>query len=201
MPVFVRDERLDEASPFLGRLAIGSTNQSSGFEHAVGGGGGHGGHIGIEHHEGKAAVALQRMRAGVVDDGLTFPGFEPMIPRHQGVVFVGFSVSLPPAGELAGTEFTPAQEVAEGNGCQGVHALEEINDGVSVIRGSPGLLQSSPRSFFVRTSSSVTAAMTSSLRLRRASSCSTFRSASLVTRGRERSKAAAPFSKKVFCQL
>src|SRR5690606_16111033 len=105
-----------------------------------------------------------------------------------------------PARELAGTELAPPQEGREGDAGEGVHAFEEIDHRVAFVGGSPGVLQSSPSSFFVRTSSSVTAAMTSSFLLRRASSCSILRSPGSGLRERDdRSKAAAPFSKKVLC--
>ena len=50
-----------------------------------------------------------------------------------------------PAAEEA---VQPAQQAAKADVGQGVHAVEEVDHGVTFIRGSPDLLQSSPSSFF-----------------------------------------------------
>ena len=101
MPVLVRGEGLDEAGAFFGGFASAASDEVCCLEHAVGGGGCDRCHVGIEHHEGEGAITFEWVLAGVVDDGLFFPFFQPVLTRHLGVVFVGFAVAFAPTAELA----------------------------------------------------------------------------------------------------
>ncbi len=172
MPVFVRRQGLHKAGALFGGLAFGAADEAGGLEHAVSGGRGHGGRVRIEHHECQAAVALQRMCQGIADDGLLLMRLQPVVARHRGVVLVGFAVAVAPAGEFARAEFQPGQQAGKGDFGERVHAFEKVYRRVAFIMGSPLAVQGSPSSFFVRTSSSVTAAMTSSFLLSLASRCS-----------------------------
>ena len=70
MPVLVRGQGLDETGAFLRRLAFGAADQSGRFEHPIRRRRSHRGHVRIQHHEGQAAVAFQRVLEGVADDSL-----------------------------------------------------------------------------------------------------------------------------------
>ena len=87
------------------------------------------------------------MSPGEVNDGPMLPGFEPVIPRDLSIVLIGLAVALPPAGELAGAKFAPAQQVSEGYGGERVPTLGEVANGVAFIRWTQGFLLSSPRFF------------------------------------------------------
>ena len=202
MPVLMRCDRLHKAGAFARWLAASAADEARILEYPVCGGWRNSDDVTVEHHKGEDAVAVHRMTLSIVNDGLFFPFLQPVVTRSLGVVLVGLAIALAPACELARAQLAPAQQAAQGNLSERVHMFEEVHHGVSLVGRRPCFLQSSPSSFFVRTSSSVTAAMTSSLRLRRASSCSTLWVPKSILRERgERSKAAAPFSKKVFCQL
>ena len=88
------------------RRAFGSRAAAGrpGFEHAVDRRRADGDHVAVKHHKGEAAIALQRVLAGKVDDGLALGRLDPVIARDQGVVFVGFAVAACPAAVLARRE-------------------------------------------------------------------------------------------------
>ena len=42
-----------------------------------------GSEVGVHQHVGQAAIAVERMLGMEREDGFAFPGFEPMIARHE----------------------------------------------------------------------------------------------------------------------
>ena len=90
-------------------------NQSSVFEHTIDAGWTDGDDIGIDHHEGKPAVAFEWVFGVVVDDRLLFPILEPPVARDQRVVLVGQAVALPPVVKLAGGDAKPGDEPLPGD--------------------------------------------------------------------------------------
>ncbi len=202
VPVLVGCQRLNEAGPLLGELAIPCLNEPCGLEHAIGRRRTHGHNVSIQHHEGEPAVALQRELPGKLHDGLALPALNPVIARNPGVVLVGFPITSPPVVELGAGNAHPTHD-PQGRepGALVTPLVDEINHVVSGVMRSPGLGQTSPRFFFKRTCSSMSSARAS---LRIASLLSrawSLRSWCPTTREGDRlhSKAAVPFSKNVFC--
>src|ERR1019366_9245264 len=127
--------------------------------------------VGIEHHEGHAAITGVVVRAREVADAHDFVLSEPMIARHPVVVFVDFAEALNPVVILAARDADPGHETRDRHlGLVGPGA-DEIDDGVARVVGDPALGQSSPRLFFCSVRASMSSAMTSFLRTSLASSC------------------------------
>src|SRR5262249_61073347 len=111
----------------------------------------------------------------------------------------GQAVALPPTVELRGRDPQPGDESSGGDLGALRPVADVIDDGGADVVGNPGFAQSSPCSFFSLICSSINSATTSFLRW------SFSRSAAMVRRWWFpaglffRSKAAAPFSKKIFC--
>jgi hypothetical protein len=175
-------------------------DQSSVVEHTVDAGGADRDNISIEHHEGKPTVTLQRMPGVEVKDGFFLPILQPPIAWDQRIVLVGQAVARAPVVELARGDSQPCDESLDRNlGADGPVA-NVIDDRVANVMGDPGAGQSSPSSFFSWIWASINSATTSFLR------CSLSRSAAMVRTydcsgdALLRSKTAAPFSKKSFCQ-
>ena len=148
MPVLVRGQGLDETGAFLRRLAFGAADQSGRFEHPIRRRRSHRGHVRIQHHEGQAAVAFQRVLEDVADDSLFFLWLQPMVARHLRVVVIGLAVASAPPGKFPGAECQPRQEAAKGEFGAGVHAFEEVHHGIAFVRGSPLLFSVLPKFFF-----------------------------------------------------
>jgi hypothetical protein len=118
------------------------------LEHAIDAGWADGDDIGIEHHEGKPAVAFERVFGVVVDDRSFLPILEPPVTRDQRVVLVGQAVALPPIVKLAGGDTEPGDEPLDGDLGMLRPVGDVVDDGVADVMGNPGLGQSSPSSFF-----------------------------------------------------
>src|SRR5437773_7315116 len=197
VPVFVGLHRLHEAGAFLAGHGGRPGQQSGAFEDAVDAGRAAGNFVGIEHHEGQPAVALQRMPAGEGTDAVLLVVGEPMVAGHPGVVLVDLAEALLPVVELAGADADPGQEATRREVGLVAPGADEIDDGIAGVVGDPAALQISPSSFFKRVCSSMSSARTSFLRVSLAWSCSIWRSLASSTAFalRPLSKAAWPFSK------
>jgi hypothetical protein len=174
--VLVRLERLDEALAFARGLLVPGPQQAGRLEHAVGRRGADGDQIAVEHHEGEAAVAFQRVRQGEVDDALALLGLDPVIARDERVVLVGLAVAADPAPVLAAGERDAVEEPAGGQFGQLGVVVHEVEDLIAAIVRDPLALQLTPLTFFSRMRSSAMMAITSSLRWSLAWSASRTRS-------------------------
>ena len=161
VPVLVGLQRLHETGSLLGGGIVSVVEPPGRFEDAVDRGRTNGDDIIIEHHERESPVALQRMRVVEVEDGLTFPVFEPEVPRDHGIVLVDLPIAVLPLVELAGSQFEPVEQLFGGQfGTLGPVA-DVIDDLVSRVVGNPTSFQSSPSSFFARTLASINSEITS----------------------------------------
>src|ERR1700734_633951 len=198
--MLVRLERLHKASAFARGFLPETLDQTSFFHDPVNAAGAHGHHVGINHHEGKTPVAFQRIFSGKLDDGPFFPILQPMVARHQAVVFVGLAKTFLPAVVFSRGKLDPAEHPLGGELRAVGPVADEIHHLVPNVMGDPVHTQLSPSSFFNWMCSALISGVTSSLVLSFSSSLATFCSIWLVARGLEvLAKAAAPFSKKVFC--
>src|SRR5262249_45310326 len=204
MPVFVRAQRLHEARALGGGLGRAPVEQAGLLEDAVDAGGTARDHVPVEHHEGQAAVALQREQRVEVADGLFLRVRQPVVAWDPGVVLVGLAVAVLPGVPLGGGEAEPAQQASDGQAGLVRPAVDEIDDLIAAVVGNPQSVQSSPSSFFSWTCSSMSSERTSCLRrslASRAAICWSLASLSALRRWSWAVKAAWPFSKNSFCQL
>src|SRR5262249_11952380 len=144
-------------------------------------GGAAAGDVGVEHHEGQAAVALQGELLLEVEDGLLLLVVEPVVARDPGVVLVGLAVAVLPGVPLGGGEGQPAQEAGDGDAGLVGPAVDEVDDLVAGVVGNPASFQSSPSAFFSRTCSSRSSERTSCLRASLSWSAAIWRSFSSTT--------------------
>ena len=202
MPVLVGLEGLDKAGAFFGGLGRVPGQQPRGFEDAVDTGRAASDDVGVEHHEGQVAIAVERMLAGEGTDGLLFRVGKPVVAWHPGVVFVDLAEAVLPVVELAGADADPGEEAAGGDVGLVGPGTDEIDDLVAGVVGNPAAGQGSPSSFFSWTCSSMSSPRTSFLRWSLASSCWILLSlaSSTALALRPLSKAECPFSKNSFCQ-
>ena len=156
----------------------------------------------VEHHEGESAVAFERELVVEVDDGAAFPGLEPVVAGDEAVVFVGFAVAFAPVVILGAADAQPVDE-PQGPKAAALAApcVDEVDHLVSDVVRGPGIAQGSPRLFFKRTCSSMSSARASLRIVNLLSRAASLRSVCPTPREGDRplSKAAVPFSKKVFC--
>jgi hypothetical protein len=167
MPVVMRLEGLKEAIAFPGWLGVPGLKQPGVLEHAVSGRGADAHAITIEHHKSQAAITLERVLAGKVDDRLAFVGGDPMIARDQGGMFIGAAVTFRQSWYLRGERPIQASSRRQASSVVGIMA-QEVADLVAEVTRHPET-SALPNLFFVRTKSSMISAMTPSLRLTRAS--------------------------------
>jgi len=143
----MRLRRLLEAGSLAGGVALPPRQPPGVREHPPDAGGTDRDDVGIQHHEGQAAIALQGMLGLKVEDGLLLPVLQPEVPGNPTVVLVDPAVALPPVVELAGAHAQPADE-APGADLGGLGAApDEIHDLIPHIVGHPDPAQSSPRLF------------------------------------------------------
>jgi hypothetical protein len=202
MPVFMRLERLHKAGAFLGDVGRRPSQEAVGFQDAIDAGRAAGDDIGIEHHEGQAAIAVERVLAREDANPFFFVASEPMIARHPGIMFVDFAEAFFPVMELAGADAEPGQEATDGDFRLVAPVPDEVDDGVTDVVERPAASQFSPSSFFKTVCSSISSARTSFLRISLASSCAILRSLESSTTLDLRSllKAKWPFSKNLLSQ-
>jgi hypothetical protein len=110
VPVFVGLEGLGEANALLGGLGVVALQQSGGLEDAVDAGRATGDDVGIEHHEGQAAIALQGVQGMEVDDGPLLGVLQPVVAGDPGVVLVGLAGAVFPCVPLGGGQAEPQEE-------------------------------------------------------------------------------------------
>ena len=148
VPVLVRLQGLDEAGAFLGGRGRVPGQESGGLEDAIDAGRAAGDDVGIEHHEGQAAIAFQRMLTGEGADALLLVVGEPVVARHPGVVLVDLAEALLPVVELAGADADPGQEAADGDlGLVGSRSGRNRRAGRG-CRGEPSSRSEFPKLFF-----------------------------------------------------
>jgi hypothetical protein len=174
MPLLVGLEGLHEAGAFPGDVGRLSGQESRLLEDAIDAGRTASDDVLIEHHEGHAAIAFQRIGTGEVADARDFLDGEPMIAWHPGVVLVDLAEARDPVLVLAAADADPGHEVRDGDVGLVRPGADEIDKVVARIVGDPAAGQSSPRSFFNWVWASMSSAMTSFLRTSLASSCSIF---------------------------
>src|SRR5215831_11392404 len=162
--MFMRLQRLFEASSFLGRLLIPLLQQPCLPQHPPYAGRAHRYHVGIQHHKRQPPIALQRILPMEIDDGLLFPLFQPKVPGNPTVVFVDAAVAFSPIVELAIAHAQPLNESSDADLAGIGPASDEIHDLVPHVVRHPDLVQNSPSSFFNAMCSAINSARTSSLR-------------------------------------
>ena len=113
-------------------------------------------HVLVHHHVGQTAVALQRVRGLVADDGFLLPVLQPEVARHPAVVLVGLAVAPAPVVELARRDAQPVDEAGRRDAGLLAPAAHKVHDGIPRVVGNPGGPQSSPSSVFNATYSSIT---------------------------------------------
>src|SRR5260370_20503891 len=96
MPVLMGAERLLEPVTLARSLGVPALKESGGFEYPIGAGGRDGHHVTIQHHEGQPAVAFHRELMMEANNSHLFPRLQPMIARHQSLMFLGFAVTITP---------------------------------------------------------------------------------------------------------
>ena len=150
MPFLVRCEGLLEAGAFLGDVGSLTGQESRLLEDAIDAGRAAGDDIGIEHHEGHAAITFERILASEVADAHDFILGEPMVAWDPGIVFVDFAVAGAPVLVLAAGDADPGDETRDGDvGFVGPGA-DKIDDGVARVVSDPTFVQGSPFLFFPR---------------------------------------------------
>ena len=110
VPMLVRLQRLDKAGSFLGGSPVSDPQQPGPGQHPIDAGGTDRHHVLIEHHEGQAAVAFQRVLLVEVNDGFFLPVLQPVVAWNPAVVFVGLAVAAFPVEELAARQAGPAHQ-------------------------------------------------------------------------------------------
>ena len=173
VPVLVGLEGLHEAGAFLGDVGRLPGQESRVFEDAIDAGRAAGDDVGIEHHEGQAAIAFAADAGGRSGGCARFSSSVSQWSRGTQALC---SLTLPkrclPVVELAGADADPGEEAADGDLGLVRPGADEIDDLVAGVVGDPAAVQSSPSSFFSWVCSSMSSAMTSFLRCSLASSCS-----------------------------
>ena len=148
MPFLVGFQGLDIAGAFFGDVGRLPSQESRGLEDAIDAGRAAGDRVGIEHHEGQASVAVERVTPREGDDAMFFIVGKPMIAWDPGVVLVDLAEAVLPVVELAGADADPGEEAGRGDVGFVAPGADEIDDGVAGIVGDPAALQFSPRLFF-----------------------------------------------------
>jgi len=110
VPVLVWAEGMVKTGAFKRDLDVVPPKPTCVTKHTVHARGACGDDIGIEHHEGEAAVALERILVVVVDDGLPFPVEKPPVAGHPAIVLVDPAIPRAPVIELAGADAGPGDE-------------------------------------------------------------------------------------------
>jgi len=137
MPVLMRLFRLIEAGSFAGRLVRRTADAARVFQDAVHRRGTCGHEVGVEHHEGQAAVTFLVMLAFEIEDRLFLPLFQPVVAGNPAVMFVDLAVARFPIGELALRNAQPMDQLRRGNLRPLVPIADVIHDFVTRIVGNP----------------------------------------------------------------
>ncbi len=146
----MRFERLYEACAFLGDVGRLAAQKAGFFEDAEDAGRAARDDVGIEYHEGHAAITSVGVLASEVADAHDFVLGEPMVAWDPGVVFVDLAEACTPIFVLTSTYADPRSEACDGDiGFVGPRA-DEIDDRVARVVRDPTLGQGSPRLFLAR---------------------------------------------------
>jgi hypothetical protein len=94
----------------------------------------------VEHHEGHAAIAFERMLAGEGGDAILFDLGEPVIAGDPGVVLVNLAETPDPIVVFAGADADPRQKVRRGDVALVGPGADEIDDLVAGVVGDPAAL-------------------------------------------------------------
>ncbi len=94
MPMLMRLRRLLEARAFLRRLPVPFAQQPRLTQHPPNAGRAHRHDVGVQHHERKPAIALQRILQMEGDDRLLLPILQPKISGNPAVVLVELGRSV-----------------------------------------------------------------------------------------------------------
>ena len=137
VPVFVGFQRLDEACAFFGDVGRWPGQESRDFKDAVDAGRAAGDLVGIEHHEGHAAISFERMGAGEEPDPFLFVVGEPVVAGHPGVVLVDLAEACDPVLVLAAADADPGHEVRDGDVGLVRPGANEIDELVARVVGYP----------------------------------------------------------------
>ena len=144
MPVLVRQQWLDEAGSLLRRREPPVVQPVRLLEHAIDARRAYRHHVVVEHHEGQAAIPLERMTVVEFDNGLFFPVLQPPVAGDLAVVLVDFAVTVLPVVELAGAQAKPTQKPTRWKlGAVGP-MLDVVDDLITRVMGNPGPVQGSP---------------------------------------------------------
>ena len=150
VPLLMRLERLHVAGAFLGDVGRLPGQESRLFEDAIDAGRAASDDVGIEHHEGHAAITLVGILAGELADAGDFVLGEPVIARHPGVVLIDLAEAVDPVVVLAAGDAEPGHEARDRDVGLLRPGADEIDELVARVVGDPTLVQSSPFLFFPR---------------------------------------------------
>jgi hypothetical protein len=137
MPFLVRLQGLHEAGAFLGDVGRLPGQKSRFLEDAIDAGRAAGDDVGIEHHEGHAAIPFAGVLAGKVADASDLVVAKPMIAWHPGVVFVDFAEAGDPVLVLAACDADPGREACDRDVGFIAPGADEIDDLVARVVGDP----------------------------------------------------------------
>jgi len=147
VPVFMKSPRRVEPTALLRRTCVPARETTDVMEHPPNASGADGDDVGVEHHKGQAAVALQGKLPLEVEDGLALHRLQPKVTGNPGVVLMDTSIALLPGVELAGSYLQPADEASGTDPGAFRPAPDEVNHLVPGVRGRPAVSQFSPRLF------------------------------------------------------
>jgi hypothetical protein len=164
VPVLVGPQGLHEALALGRGLGSVAVEPARLLEDAVDAGRATSDDVGVNHHEGEPAVALQGKEFLEVEDGFAFLGFEPVVAGDPGIMFVDLAVAVLPRVPLGSGQAQPQQKASDREAGLVGPTADEVNDLIAGIVGNPESGQSSPRSFFSWTCSSMSSERTSCLR-------------------------------------
>jgi len=140
VPVLMRPGGLMKTGSFLRRFAVPAVHHAGRLEDTIDGRGADSYDVGIQHHEGQAAITFQRILPVEVENRFFFPIFQPPVARHQRVVFVDFSITFFPVVKLAATDAQPVDDRARRNLGSLRPVVDVIDDLVPRVVGNPNSL-------------------------------------------------------------
>ena len=137
MPMLVRPFRPDKAITLLGGDGIPSFKQPGRAQHPIYTAGTDSYHISIQHHKGKASVALGWMKTIIVDDRLFLPTLQPIITGDPMIVFVDLPVTLAPVVKFAGAYFQPSDKSTRSDIGLAAPETNKVNYLIPCVVGNP----------------------------------------------------------------
>ena len=138
VPFLMRLQGLDEAGAFFGDVGRLPGQESRRFEDAVDAGRAASDDIGVEHHEGQAAIAFERMSAG---RRRRCGAFSSSVSQWSRGTQALCSLTLPkrcdPVVVLAGADADPGQEATDGDLGLVAPVADEIDELIAGVVGNP----------------------------------------------------------------